>query len=144
MANPVRATTTLEEFSVGFERCFRRVYAYVGRRVKSREVCERIVGEVLAENVDLLVERGDDRQQAGRLKASSDRLIEAHENPRRHRGASNMESGKTEELKGRVEEAAGVLTDDEKLKQEGRADQAVGRIKQAVDKLIDKAKKAIR
>jgi len=54
-----------------------------------------------------------------------------------------MESGRAEEVKGRVKEAAGVLTDDEKLKQEGRADRAVGKLKQTVDKLIDKAKKVI-
>ena len=33
-------------------------------------------------------------------------------------------SGKTDELKGRVKEAAGALTDDDKLRREGRADQA--------------------
>ena len=34
-----------------------------------------------------------------------------------------MTSGKTDELKGRVKEAAGALTDDKKLKREGQADQ---------------------
>jgi uncharacterized protein YjbJ (UPF0337 family) len=51
-------------------------------------------------------------------------------------------SGKTEELKGRVKEAAGALTGDQKLKQEGKTDQTVGKIKQKVDTLIDKAKRA--
>jgi uncharacterized protein YjbJ (UPF0337 family) len=54
-----------------------------------------------------------------------------------------MKSGRAEEVKGRVKEAAGALTDDEKLKREGKVDQAVGKIKQAADKLIDKAKKAL-
>lgn len=53
-----------------------------------------------------------------------------------------MES-KAEEVKGRVKEAAGVLTDDKKMKREGKADQASGKIKQAVNKWIDKAKKAV-
>lgn len=49
-------------------------------------------------------------------------------------------SGKTEELKGRVKEAAGTLTGDQKLKREGKADQAVGKVKQQVEKVIDKVK----
>ena len=53
-------------------------------------------------------------------------------------------SGKTDELKGRVKEAAGALTDDEKLKREGRLDQAVGQVKQTADKVIDKVKGAVR
>ena len=52
-------------------------------------------------------------------------------------------SGKTDELKGRVKEAAGALTGDKKLKQEGRTDQAVGHAKQTTDKIIDKVKDAI-
>jgi uncharacterized protein YjbJ (UPF0337 family) len=54
-----------------------------------------------------------------------------------------MASSKSDELKGRVKEAAGVLTDDEKLKREGKADQAVGKIKQKVEKVVDKVKDAV-
>jgi uncharacterized protein YjbJ (UPF0337 family) len=54
-----------------------------------------------------------------------------------------MTSGKSDELKGRVKEAAGVLTDDEKLKREGKTDQAVGKIKQQVEKVIAKVKDAL-
>lgn len=54
-----------------------------------------------------------------------------------------MASGKTDEMKGRVKEAAGALTGDRKLKREGKADQAVGKIKQNVEKVIDKVKDAI-
>jgi len=53
-------------------------------------------------------------------------------------------SGKTDEVKGRVKEAAGALTGDKKLKREGKADQAVGEVKQAVEKVIDKVKDATR
>jgi uncharacterized protein YjbJ (UPF0337 family) len=53
-------------------------------------------------------------------------------------GGSIMASGKSDELKGRVKEAAGALTGDKKLKQEGKADQVVGKIKQKVEKVIDK------
>ncbi|MGA2873827.1 MAG: CsbD family protein [Candidatus Dormibacteria bacterium] len=44
----------------------------------------------------------------------------------------------TDEAKGRVKEALGDLTDNEKLKKEGRTDRARGQIKDAVDKLTDK------
>lgn len=54
-----------------------------------------------------------------------------------------MASGKTDEVKGRVKEAAGVLTGDKKLEREGKADQAVGKLKQAVENVKDKAEKAI-
>jgi uncharacterized protein YjbJ (UPF0337 family) len=54
-----------------------------------------------------------------------------------------MASGKSDELKGRVKEAAGALTGDKKLKREGRADQAIGKIKQKAEKVIDKVKDAI-
>ena len=54
-----------------------------------------------------------------------------------------MSSGKSDELKGRVKEAAGALTGDKKLKREGKADQAAGKIKQKVQKVIDKVKDAV-
>jgi uncharacterized protein YjbJ (UPF0337 family) len=55
-----------------------------------------------------------------------------------------MAGGKTDELKGRVKEAAGALTGDEKLKREGQVDQAVGKIKQKVDRIIDKLEEAVK
>jgi uncharacterized protein YjbJ (UPF0337 family) len=58
------------------------------------------------------------------------------------KGGSTMTSGKSDELKGRVKEAAGALTGDKKLKREGKADQAVGKVKQKVEKVIDKVKDA--
>jgi uncharacterized protein YjbJ (UPF0337 family) len=55
-----------------------------------------------------------------------------------------MAGGKTDELKGRVKEAAGALTGDEKLKREGQLDQAVGKIKQTTAEIIDKIKDAVK
>jgi len=49
-------------------------------------------------------------------------------------------SGKTDEVKGRIKEAAGVLTGNDKLRAEGKTDQAVGEVKQVVEKV----KKAVR
>jgi uncharacterized protein YjbJ (UPF0337 family) len=55
-----------------------------------------------------------------------------------------MTTGNTDKIKGRIKEAAGVLADDAKLKREGRLDQAVGRAKQAADKVIEKVKTAVK
>ena len=54
-----------------------------------------------------------------------------------------MASGKSDELKGRVKEATGALTGDQKLKREGKVDQAVGKVKQTAEKVIDKVKDAL-
>jgi uncharacterized protein YjbJ (UPF0337 family) len=54
-----------------------------------------------------------------------------------------MMSGKSDEAKGRIKEAAGVLTDDDKLKREGKADQVAGKVKQKVKKVVDKVKDAL-
>ena len=47
-------------------------------------------------------------------------------------------SGNTDDLKGRVKEAAGDLTNDQDLKNEGKVDQAAGKAKGAVDAVKDK------
>lgn len=52
--------------------------------------------------------------------------------------------GKTDELKGRAKEAAGALTDDDKLRAEGKTDQAVGKVKQAFHKAADTVRKAFK
>jgi uncharacterized protein YjbJ (UPF0337 family) len=52
-------------------------------------------------------------------------------------------SGKTDIVKGRIKEAAGALTGNEKLREEGQADQAVGKTKQAVQKAADTVKNAV-
>ena len=53
-------------------------------------------------------------------------------------------SGKTDEVKGRIKEAAGALTGNDKLRDEGKTDQAVGKTKQAVQKAADTVKDAIK
>jgi uncharacterized protein YjbJ (UPF0337 family) len=52
--------------------------------------------------------------------------------------------GKTDIAKGRIEEAAGVLTGNEKLRNRGKTDQAVGQVKQTAQKVIDKVAKSLR
>lgn len=49
-----------------------------------------------------------------------------------------MTDKNVDEGKGRVKEAAGSLTDDQSLKNEGKTDQAKSSIKDAVDKVTDK------
>ena len=51
--------------------------------------------------------------------------------------------GKTDEVKGRIKEAAGVLTGNDKLRAEGKTDQAVGEVKQVAVKVVDAVKKAV-
>jgi uncharacterized protein YjbJ (UPF0337 family) len=52
-------------------------------------------------------------------------------------------SGKSEEIKGRIKEAAGALTGDDKLRREGKLDQATGKVKQVVEKVVEKTKEAL-
>jgi uncharacterized protein YjbJ (UPF0337 family) len=53
-------------------------------------------------------------------------------------------SGKTDVVKGRIKEAAGALTGNDKLREEGKTDQAVGKAKQAVQKAADTVTKAVK
>jgi uncharacterized protein YjbJ (UPF0337 family) len=48
-----------------------------------------------------------------------------------------------DEAKGRTKQAAGDLTDDEKLKREGKVDRTVSSIKDKVDDAADKVKEKI-
>ncbi len=51
-----------------------------------------------------------------------------------------MGDGSADEMKGRLKEAGGALTGDESLKNEGKVDQGVGGVKNAVDEAGDKLK----
>ena len=53
-------------------------------------------------------------------------------------------SGKTDVLKGRIKEAAGALTGNDKLRAEGKTDQVVGKTKQVVHKAACAVKKAVK
>ena len=52
--------------------------------------------------------------------------------------------GKTDVVKGRIKEAAGALTGNDKLRAEGKTDQAVGKAEQAVQKAADTVKEAVK
>jgi len=53
-------------------------------------------------------------------------------------------AGTTDKAKGRIKEAAGVLTDDESLKREGKIDRATGAVKHAVEKAADAVKDVVK
>ena len=59
-------------------------------------------------------------------------------------------TGQTDQAKGRIKEAAGKLTDDGSLENEGRVDRIAGEVKEKVgdakdkvDELVEKAKDAV-
>ncbi len=51
-----------------------------------------------------------------------------------------MGDGTADDAKGRIKEAAGDLTDDQDLKNEGKVDRGTGKAKDAVDDVSDKVK----
>jgi uncharacterized protein YjbJ (UPF0337 family) len=53
-------------------------------------------------------------------------------------------SGGTDEAKGRVKEAAGDLTGDKDLKNEGKVDRGTGKVKDVADSAADKVKGVLR
>jgi uncharacterized protein YjbJ (UPF0337 family) len=55
-----------------------------------------------------------------------------------------MNDGTSDDVKGRLKEAAGDLTNDRDLKNEGKVDQASGKVKDKVGDAADKVKDAIR
>jgi uncharacterized protein YjbJ (UPF0337 family) len=55
-----------------------------------------------------------------------------------------MTDGTTDDLKGRAKEAAGDLTNDDSLKNEGKVDRASGSVKDKVGDAADKVKDALR
>ena len=48
--------------------------------------------------------------------------------------------GKIDKIKGRIKEAAGVLTENDSLKREGQRDQVVGEVKETAERAADKVK----
>ncbi|MBA4107982.1 MAG: CsbD family protein [Leptothrix sp. (in: Bacteria)] len=52
-------------------------------------------------------------------------------------------SGRAEEVKGKIKEAAGSATDNERLKAEGKADQLTGKVKAGYGDAKEKVKDAI-
>ncbi len=53
-------------------------------------------------------------------------------------------SVKTDEVKGRIKEAVGVLMGNDKLREEGKTDQAVGKVKQVGEKAVEAVKEVVK
>jgi uncharacterized protein YjbJ (UPF0337 family) len=53
-------------------------------------------------------------------------------------------TGKSDEIKGRVKEAAGAISDNDRLRREGKIDQAAGKVKQAAEKAIEKVQGTVK
>ena len=53
-------------------------------------------------------------------------------------------TGKTDKIKGRIKEAAGVLVGNDKLRVDGKTDQAVGEVKEVVQNVADSVKDAVK
>ena len=47
-------------------------------------------------------------------------------------------------VKGRLKEAAGALTGNDRLRAEGKTDQAIGKVKQIADKAVAKVEHAVK
>jgi uncharacterized protein YjbJ (UPF0337 family) len=60
------------------------------------------------------------------------------------REGRSLMSGTTDKAKGRLKEAAGALTGDDKLRQEGKLDQATGKMKNAAEKIVDKVRDVVK
>jgi len=54
-----------------------------------------------------------------------------------------MMGGKIDQMKGRIKEAVGVLTDDDRLKNEGKLDQVVGEVKETAERVAEKVKETV-
>jgi uncharacterized protein YjbJ (UPF0337 family) len=50
----------------------------------------------------------------------------------------------TDKIKGRVKEAVGVITDNDRLKREGQTDQVVGEVKEIAEKVQDKVARVVK
>jgi uncharacterized protein YjbJ (UPF0337 family) len=53
-------------------------------------------------------------------------------------------TGETDQAKGRIKKAVGELTGDEDLKREGDIDKASGKVKEATEKVAERARRAVR
>ena len=53
-------------------------------------------------------------------------------------------SGKTDVVKGRLKEAAGALTGNDELRDEGKTDQVVGKVKQVAEKAVEKVEDVVK
>lgn len=51
---------------------------------------------------------------------------------------------RVDKAKGCAKEATGAIADDDELRREGKLDQAVGKVKDAAEKVVDKVRDAVK
>jgi uncharacterized protein YjbJ (UPF0337 family) len=71
------------------------------------------------------------------------KAIEAEGRGLKHLKQENDMDGQMDKLKGRIKQAAGDLTDNKRLKAEGKAQEFRGTIKNQIDEVADKLKKQV-
>jgi uncharacterized protein YjbJ (UPF0337 family) len=54
-----------------------------------------------------------------------------------------MMGGKIDQMRGRIKEAVGVLTDDDSLNNEGKLEQVVGEVKEIAERVTEKVKETV-
>ena len=166
--DPASAIPTWETFAETFDLHLQRVSAYVRNRVSDRGSLERIVTHVIRASLGIMSREGAGPVDAVRLEASADLLIaieaatgsdqgklliETGSREMRERNARppiirlkerRSMSGRTDRIKGRAKQAAGVLIGNKSLEHEGRVDRAGGAIKETAEVVVDRVKSAIR
>jgi uncharacterized protein YjbJ (UPF0337 family) len=60
-----------------------------------------------------------------------------------HAARRTARGSTTDKITGRIKEAVGVITDNDRLKSEGQMDQVVGEVKEAAEKVKDKVKRVV-
>jgi uncharacterized protein YjbJ (UPF0337 family) len=70
-------------------------------------------------------------------------LVRPHARFHRWNERSTIMGGKMDQVKGRIKEAAGAITDDKSLKREGQIDQAVGKVKETAAGIAKKVKEKV-
>jgi uncharacterized protein YjbJ (UPF0337 family) len=56
----------------------------------------------------------------------------------------NMASGRVDQAKGRLKKAVGELADDPELRDEGAVDETAGKIKEGVERGVDRVRDALK
>ncbi|MCY2994290.1 MAG: CsbD family protein [Planctomycetota bacterium] len=80
----------------------------------------------------------------GEVVASNEKVPEASVTQQALGKGVTIMGGKADVVKGKIKEVAGALTGNDRLRAEGNADQAVGKVKQAAAKFADNVKKALK
>ena len=88
-------------------------------------------------------DHGEFRDQPANLTETPTNSPAWVSNPRGSFGKGDIMAGGADKAKGRVKKAVGELTDNKDLKREGEIDQVSGKVKDATQKVADKAREVV-